>query len=327
MAPENIRHGSRYTVRRSTLGAFTAPLLRATSAVGDVLHPHRNDSPILVSGSPRSGTTWIAESISSAVNTERIMWEPLRSANLRVPETFASARPWVDEDSVTAEVDAFLADLIRGKQLNSHLIRFRKYPKNALALLRNQCLLLKFVRGNGVVGYVRRRFGVPKPLVVIRHPCAVVSSQRRVGKWESHPHVSKVLLERNPGLADYVREDASLIERLAMTWAGDVLAAKQSKDDLHILHYEDMLTKGSEAFRSAFRSWGVEDRLYGLDEVLQISSSTTREWSSTDSVQARLSRWQKDLDDKTIDSVLRIVRGMGVTDYSKELLPTEILSQ
>jgi len=307
--------------KSSAFKRATAPFLKALSSAGNSVYPERNTTPLLISGSPRGGTTWLAETIAKVYQSERMLWEPLQDGNIAKDGLGLSKRPFIDEQTATPEIDAFFQSLLQAKQANAHLLRLRKYPKNALSLLRNQRLLIKFVRGNGVVGYLRRRYGIPKPLVILRHPCAVVASQLRMGQWEDHPHIDPGLIKRKPELADIIDYQVPLAERLAMTWGGDVLAAKENAADVHIVFYEDLVLNGAEALRPAFASWGWEGLPASLHELMSQPSSTTHDWADLDSVEGKLGRWKNELDNETVDRILYVAHCMGVQDYSYNGFP------
>ena len=185
-------------------------------------------------------------------------------------------------------------------------------------------LLIKFVRGNGAVGFLKRRYGLPKPLVVIRHPCAVVASQLRMGQWQDHPHIDPVMLDRMPELEAFLDGARPLHERLAVTWAVDVAAALESRADLHIVHYETLFTQGAEVLRPALASWGVYKLPDQLFATFAKRSSTTHGWSELDDPSKHLSRWKRDLDETQAEQVLNICREIGVGFYDKSPLPIDM---
>jgi hypothetical protein len=307
--------------KKSVVKRVTAPLLRALSYAGNTVYPVRNAAPIVISGSPRGGTTWLAETIAKAYQSERMLWEPLQDGNIAKDGLGLTKRPFIDEQTAAPEVESFFHSLLHAKQANAHLIRLRKYPKNMLTLVRNQRLFIKFVCGNGVVGYLRRRFGIPTPLVILRHPCAVVASQLRMGQWEDHPHIDPELLKRKPELADIIDHKAPLAERLAMTWVGDVLAAKENAADLHIVYYEDLVLTGAEALRPAFESWGWEELPASLHGIMGQPSSTTHDWADLESVEGKLGRWRNELEQISIERILHIAYYIEENDYNNDVLP------
>lgn len=286
---------------------------------GNYLHKDRNLNPIVISGSPRSGTSWLAESIAQIFATKRLLWEPLQDGNMEKDGLGFTKRPFLEGNTVTVEMENFFIELMNAVQVNSHLLRLGKRYKNIpgtmYGLVSNQRLIIKFVGGNGVVGYLKRRFNIPKPAIIIRHPCAVIASQLKIGKWEDHPYVDIKLIEKYPNIDNIINIKANLANRLAMTWAADVLAAKYNQDDVHIIYYEDLVINPRKVLSSILRSWEMETLPDDLDITIKRKSSTAKEWSKLDSIHDMLERWKHDLDNKTIDSILRIVHEMGVDDY------------
>src|SRR5699024_5283303 len=206
--------------------------------------------------------------------------------------------------------------LLQGRYANPHLLRLRSQPRDIWRhLFSGDRLVIKFVRGNGVMGYLAERFELPKPLVVVRHPCAVVASQMKMGSWQDHPNIDPKLVAYYPHIADVIDENTSLPERLAMTWAGDVLAARAYEHSLNIVHYEDVVRHGAQALASTFVSWGWRQPPAGLEEVLGKPSSTTHKWSRLDDVESKLNRWREQLDADTVHRIFAVCNAMGVDDY------------
>lgn len=287
------------------------------------LFQKRHTSIVVVSGSPRSGTTWLAESLFKALKCDSLIWEPLQDGNPAVWSTAFGKRPFIP-DSKFLKSDAqfkFFHELIRGEQVNWHLLRLKKYPKNIRFLFPAKSVVIKFVRGNGVVGYLRRQFGVLKPLVVMRHPCAVVASQMSMGNMDDHPYIDTNLLSLLPWIADHIDYNAPLPERLATTWACDVLAAKFSLSDVHIVYYEDIVMHGSKVLSPILDDWGFDVSGEVIDAALSSSSSTTFEWSNHRDQKSKLSIWKQRMDESVVESVISKVRSMGVYDYSSDALP------
>ncbi len=285
------------------------------------IYPGRNDGPIIISGSPRGGTTWIAESIARMYGSARVLWEPLQDGNFEKQPLRLSKRPYIDESSADTRIDAFFERLLHGTMVNRHTLRLNKQPGHRWSLFRNQRLVIKFVRGNGVVGYLQRRFDLPKPLVIVRHPCAVVSSQLHMGQWEDHPYVADQLYEAFPRIRDVVDRSASLHERLAVTWAADVLNARLAGDDVQIIHYEDVVVNRLEALRPILREWGWDELHEEMERYLDRPSSSHKAWTQLQSTEAKLGRWKKDLNEDMITDILNVVHRMGVEEYGTNALP------
>lgn len=305
----------------SMLKKLTAPPIGAMARMGDCFRSPRKDNTYLISGSPRGGTTWLAESMARALHTRRLRWEPLQDGNNALPESLRiSKRPFIEPNSVIAEQEVkFFDELMNGKQANAHLLRLRQRPLNLFALFQDSPLLVKFVRGNGVLGYLHQRYKIPKPVVIIRHPCAVVASQLHMGNWDDHPHINHVILERHPRIKAAMSGDKSLHERLAITWACDVLAAREHSGHIHIIYYEHLVQQGAKALAPVLDDWGLPPT--GMDEALQIPSSTIHGWTDLNSVSGKLQRWKGDLSVAMVDDILATVEFMGVNEYGREGFP------
>jgi hypothetical protein len=309
--------------KKAIIKQLTAPFISSLSAFGNVLHPDRNKGPLLISGSPRGGTTWLAESIAEIFDSRRLLWEPLQSGNIANSSLALSKRPYLDEDDVSPEVRSFFCDLLDAKLGNAHLYRLRNRPSNLFNALSSDKLIIKFVRGNGVVGYLRRNFDIPKPVVVIRHPCAVVASQLHMGNWQDHPHIDPGLLKLYPELERYNDFRLPLVERLAVTWVCDVLAAKRNSEDLQLVYYENIVKNGSDEIWPILQNWGLSSRPQNIDEILNKGSSTTHTWSSLGTAEGKLGRWRREMNPDNVESILAICHSLGATDYSGDLFPDD----
>lgn len=135
----------------------------------------KQDGPILISGSPRGGTTWVAESIARLIDSNLILWEPLQRGNPELVK-FNSNRPVIcDVDELDNEQSAFFKKLLNIEMVNHHTMRIRNQTHNLSNLICYRKPLIKFTRGNGVVGPISRKYELNTPLIIVRHPCAVVA--------------------------------------------------------------------------------------------------------------------------------------------------------
>lgn len=314
-------------MRHSILMKATAPLLRGAGCVANKVHRERNRNPIIISGSPRAGTTWVAESIAKALGSRRILWEPLQEGN---PDRYGkgfSKRPFLTDGNVTQGQIDFFKDIISAKNANAHTLRLRKFPGNFFHSLNSDRLIIKFVRGNGVVGWMHRELNIPKPLIIIRHPCAVISSQLKMGTWKSHPHVDPGLVEYYPEFRRFLKSESDLHMRLALTWAGDFLAAYHNKESVHIVHYESLVTNGAKELLQPLRDWGVEEYFSNVEDALIIPSSTVYAWSDLSSTLKKMNRWTTELAPSVVFDIMNLIKDVGIDCYEESPVPLPCLSK
>jgi hypothetical protein len=297
---------------------YSGYLLDVISYLTNYVYSTRNKDPLLISGSPRSGTTWLAE-IIAASESSRLIWEPLQEGNPTMATyPFKSKRPFLSKiQSEYNELDPFFKKLLNGRNLNSHTLRLKVNPDNLYKAFTNSRLVIKFVRGNGVVSYLQSRFNLPKPVVILRHPCAVVASQLRMGTWDDHPHLDPDLVNEYPNFNLLLKETESLEERLALTWAGDILSALHNSNNLQIIFYEDLVLNGEEELNKIFREWSDSNAPYGSLKKLNVQSSTSKTWSSKEDGMAKIQGWSKYLNEEKIERIFNIFKTLNIKYYDR----------
>lgn len=164
---------------------------------------------VIVAGSPRSGTTWIAE-IINARNEYRMMFEPFHPA--RVPQVCHFDRlqylpPENDDPSFLEPATRILAGRLRNRWIDQH-------NRTVIAHKR----LIKDVRINLMLGWIHRHLPQIPIVFVLRHPCAVYASRKALG-WKAEfgnllenaalvgdhlSHVTEMMEQETDSFARYV---------------------------------------------------------------------------------------------------------------------------
>jgi len=194
---------------------------------------------LFLAGSPRSGTTWLAEIINHR-NRYRTIFEPFRPARVPLTRSFRSRqymRPGIDDPALTRPIDQILAGRIRDAwtdQHNTRLIANRRLVKDPWSSL--------------MLGWMSRRYPEMPVVLVIRHPCAVVASQLAMGAWKWHVDLEDVLSQRTliedhlaPHL-DVIRAAETVFERHVVLWCIENLVALSQLEGrrAHIVFYEEL---------------------------------------------------------------------------------------
>ncbi|MBC5824797.1 MAG: sulfotransferase [Candidatus Eremiobacteraeota bacterium] len=126
----------------------------------------------LLAGSGRSGTTWIAEVLASD-NFYRFMVEPFNCGRVPQCKPFALRqylRPEDDDPRFLAPARAIFSGRIRNDLIDC-LTRPRVYKRR----------LIKDVRSNLMLTWMRRHFPDLPIVFMMRHPCAVAHSRVKLG--------------------------------------------------------------------------------------------------------------------------------------------------
>ena len=164
-----------------------AHLLDAVFAAG--LNPK---DAVLISGFYRSGTTFLMESLAEA-KRRRTVFEPFchqvpqalglyaREVRIRSPEIFPIVQPLAQ----SSKYDAFFINTLRGRVQ----CEWTRNTRTPMGWLRRQ-LLIKSVRANGALCYLKQRFGC-QTINIRRHPLGIAASVSRL------PRMRRVLLDED----------------------------------------------------------------------------------------------------------------------------------
>lgn len=206
---------------------------------------NRTSLPAFISGSPRSGTTWMME-VLEQVSASRIHWEPINwylyDTNYDRSED-ASGWMRADEDCLSRDAalrEEYLRILSGGAPRRAAMTRINRMGQmgNMRRLLTARQTLVKFVYSQRATPWLAANTQNPGS-VILRHPAAVVASQlhhpyRANGgqghpEWQDtvlqriHPMMSPADLERWPGLKGLLARNLSVVEKLAITACLDIL--------------------------------------------------------------------------------------------------------
>ena len=301
--------------RRERLGAWAnrVPLPLVAFEPANVL---------LLTGSSRSGTTWVGRLLSAGPTT-CLANEPL---SLKMPGLLAAGfswRTWVDPEDPWPQGQEIFDRYFRGAGLTVKLVlrnRFRPW--------RWKRLVLKAVRANRLLPWLQARYDLGAYVLLVRHPCAVVSSQMiNFGLRGLTVEDDLRYLERRlPHLVDWAHGLETEEERRALAWALDQHAALSGADpeSTVLVLYERLVARGDEEVARLLTAAGVPEAIPHARDRLRENSWQARE-ASVDhpraSVAARLGVWRERLEDDQIRRILEVVERVGIRGYGRDLLP------
>jgi hypothetical protein len=156
---------------------------------------------IIVSGSGRSGTTWLGNVIAG--DEFRILFEPFDYRH--VPEANGlGLRPYFRPKDNYPQWFPFIERVMTGNIENKWIDQ----EKNRLNIEKIQKgILIKEIRGNGMLAWIADNFHC-KIVYIIRHPCAVITSRLKL-KWETH---LESFWEQQELIDDYLLQYKNVIE-------------------------------------------------------------------------------------------------------------------
>ena len=183
----------------------------------------------MIFGSIRSGSTWLAEILSSPAGHVQI-FEPLHPEYVaEVKKYVPEWNQYVPEHQEWPEGKIFFNKIVSGKVINPWIMS----QANLLKIINAKRIVVKIVRGNLLLEWFSNNVTSLKPLLVIRHPCAIIASQLNKA-WP-------------PG------------ELAALAWChryhGPLMATKPYS--FVLVSYENIVRNGPQELNKIFDAWNM----------------------------------------------------------------------
>jgi len=298
----------------------------------------RNHDPartLLLVGSRRSGTTWLAEVLVEALQA-RFVYEPLRSRS--VPWT-KPVRPglYVPTGEPADEAVAMVLDrVLTGRFRNRFADKY-----NAVRLPR--CRLVKEVRLTNLLPWIARRYPATPVVYLLRHPVPSAWSVTRLG-WPDN--VAQLLDQdrlRDGPLAPFreliaeTADSSDVLPRVVLAWCLENLVPIRylSPDRVHVVLYENLVTDplaelrrlGTYLDRLAPGRWRLRTPA-GASFGRPSQSSRLR---ASGPAPGHLDAWLRDVPPERVRAALSVVSGFGLdriyAGHALPLLPPEQVLQ
>lgn len=311
--------------RRMNLSTLRrAPRLLAT----DFLHSRR--PPVYVGGLARSGTSWLAKTLSTASGV-RYFREPFNYAFQ--PEATPFHFRHLAADDEDAAFDRFLRAALAGR-LDGPKLRQAFWQRHQQYGWWPSRTLVKDVHTLLALARIERLSGA-RIVVIARHPCAVAESWRRLHQRDPDDHLfgeldahlaildAQGLLAplRSAGLA----EPATYLEKMGALWgAAHAVVARQLDDHphWHLVHHEALCAHPADEFRRLFDALHLE----WTPQTTDLLARSTRTPSAKPYATSRVSsqeadKWTRRLSSGEADEVMRFAHPFGLEALLAALSP------
>lgn len=270
------------------------------------------EDTIIIAGTPRSGTTLVME-LLGWLPRYTTLFEPLHPTWFR--EAYIAGfqpRTYLPPGKNWPEGEKYLEKVLSGNVVSKNPY-LRINPKYIIHRLLSNKIIVKFVRANRLLPWIQEKFNVRGTIFVIRHPCAVISSQLNTGFYGyAHPdyhnfynmlpsqdqlmkEISKIE-PYYPGLLEKVERLEKPEEILASIWSIDNLIplCSDQSSSWYILVYEKLITEGIKELRKIFH-WLREDVPIEAIKQLNIPSKLTQDRNPQEvtNKNIQLSKWKK----------------------------------
>jgi len=272
---------------------------------------------ILLCGSARSGTTWVADLINPDDHF-RLMFEPFSRSHVPACSGF-NIRQYLRPDNRDAYFLKVAGEIIGGGIRDKWIDRYNKK-----ILCRER--LIKDIRVNLMLKWIRSCFPTTKIVFLLRHPCAVALSRIRNG-WETH--LEEVLSQReliDDHLSDHLDDIASAedeFEKHMILWCIEhaVPLRQLASDEAFVVFYEDLCREPETVIPALFRWLGLDSERSALNRIGRPSVMTAKD-SAVRTGEDLVGRWKKKIDKKQLDRAGSILERFSLDGvYSVDVLP------
>ena len=274
---------------------------------------------VLVAGSGRSGTTWLADLLQPELHA-RILFEPFHSRlveEYRPFHYFHYLRPDEDHEAMQAYCQRLFSGDIRHPWIDREV-----------EVLRPRMRLVKAIRANLLLGWIRNHFPEVPLVWVVRHPCAVVLSRMELG-WDTDRDIAPFLEQPNL-VSDFISERMRVIEgartneeKHAIVWCVHhaVPLRQLESSAYHLVFYEDLLRRPEFEVPRLFAALGQVPRPSIFERMARPSTTSSRDSAVIVGGDA-MARWRNKLSSEQIARVLAVVRAFELDRlYGDELTP------
>ena len=309
-------------------------LKRLITKVRKVVMPHlisdtgAEDDVVILAGMGRSGTTWVADIINHD-RSYRILFEPFFPPEVEMAGAFEYIQ-YMPPDREDPNLADRARKILAGKPRNGWVDRDN-------TRLRYRRRLVKDVRCNLMLGWLKNLSPRIRVVVLVRHPLGVAASWMKLG-WGREARGDRldydIITSQKDLLADFPvveevrgeidRED--VFELTVFEWCVLHLVplAQLGEGRAHFIFYEDLVRDTEAQARLLFDYLGEPLDLDRVRRTAGKSSSTNfleRDFQS-DREQG-ITGWKNELSADQIERANRIVSRFGLSDlYDAEGYPT-----
>jgi hypothetical protein len=272
---------------------------------------------IFVSGVGRSGTTWLANIINYA-NNYRFMFEPFHSQRVDIVSHFRHRqylRPDNHDKAFIEPAKAILSGKVKNPwvdKLNRKLIAGKR--------------LIKDIRTNHLLKWIKTNFPEIPIILLLRHPCAVAHSKLALN-WDIH--LDKYLAQEQlmedflaPFRAE-IQNAQDAFERHIFVWCVEnyVPLRQFRSGEIYLAFYEDIYTKPEREIDNLFRFLGkpYEQKVF---DAVGMPSALCRTESPILSGESPVENFKDHITDKQIKKAVEILGLFGLNSiYSEDSMP------
>ena len=296
-------------------GCISATLMRMLKSEG-----YNLSETMVILGAPRSGSTWLAELVSTVDGVIQV-FEPMNPDHVpEVKDINYRRNMYKKSNDVWAEGKVFFDRALAGKVINPWTAS--QIPP--LDIPGSNRLVVKFVRANLILDWLVENYNLPVPAVSIRHPCAIIASNRNK-QWPA-PTLEELLKNRYFDSFPKIKRDCqyldSPLERAAISWClryHPIIFAKDF-NKRNLVVYEALVADSVAELKPLFESWHLKLD-WKVTNQIKLPSKTSMPKSQIKINQDPLSGWKKSLTSGEVNKIIDVLKRFNIEVYGTAVEP------
>jgi len=309
------------------------------------------DSPVVIAGSGRSGSTWVLDSIAEA-NSFRTIFEPLHPIHNPYAKMFHEK--YVKDDAHEPELRLLMDKVFSGsikslwsnyriesdwfhlsslfnsgslkQKIGPVINNYKKIVNGYLKYQRQKKydeIIVKFIRANLMLGWLSNNYDI-NILLVLRHPGGVVASKKKlVGPGWKHELLlrqyleDKHLMEDFPEIGEVLARPLSYVEAQTVIWCiQNLIPIKNAeKNNIYISFYEHLLDDPASEYDRIIKEFNI-DRLPDMNTIGKPSQQVSKEMKNSSFTKLQISKWMKSFGESQLREMDSILKYFKVDFYS-----------
>ncbi|MBU2915201.1 sulfotransferase [Reichenbachiella agariperforans] len=292
---------------------------------------------IIIAANPRGGSTWL-EDVLGRLRKSVCYYEPLNPSYIpELAEMGFSMRNHIPQTSIENDTKEYFKKLFLGKLFNNRMTFHPMSKKqNIYDVINAKKRVFKFCRLNLMLPWLVDTFPqIAPPILLLRHPCAVVASQIKFGNvngggWK-HVHSQLGFLSQKH--SDYFQPYRAFC--LSLKHKEEILAAVWCLTNKYPLEheynnrrwltisYEDLLLNTNDVINQICSKLNISNE---FDILVNYTSQHVASKTSINKKQIdkhlQLESWKHSLSNQEINNIMRVVNFFEMDKfYNNNLVP------
>jgi hypothetical protein len=290
------------------------------------LKPENN---IIISAYPRGGSTWLENILSNIIKRSITYYEPLNlTINHDLKNFNFSWRQFIPESESWPEVEDYFNNMFNGKNLKRYLIQHPNSTyRSFLDFAFPKTIIYKFCRLNLMLPWIVNNFHTKPPILLVRHPCAIIASQIEFGRkyGSGYADIGSIFTYPECPYNDFYYKYSYILDKvdnpiknLAAWWClSHIVPLNHKKNNVSwtTVFFEDLLTDPIECLQLITKSLSLNESTELALKKYHLPSRTSINDKNEIDPLVQLRKWKISLSKTEIMDIIGILDQFELSNY------------